>query len=256
MGKSYPEATIMGTHVRKLYSNFVDFEYELSIWLPFNYDESDNDYPTLYVLDGPIYFGGASYIAMCNSWDGVIPEMIVVGIGAKVKNWDDWDPLRDRDLVSVEIPGRPWSGHADDFLKFVDQELLPFIDSNYRTNKDDRVIWGHSLGATFALNVMFNKTYLFKRYIATSPSFVHSGKPIYDYQKDLAINSLDSEVRLFVSVGSLETTYSAKAQPFMHALAERNLQNLKLDTMILDGFDHIAANFQGFIYGLRAVYAD
>ncbi len=130
------------------------------------------------------------------------------------------------------------------------------MDSNYRTKKEDRIIWGHSSGGTFALNVMFNKTHLFNRYIVTSPSFVHSGKTIYDYQKDLAVNSLPSEVRLFISVGSLETTYSARAQPFMQALAERNLQNLKLHTMILDGFDHIAANFQGFMHGLRAVYAD
>jgi hypothetical protein len=40
----------------------------------------------------------------------------------------------------------------------------------------------------------------------------------------------------------------------MHALAERNLQNLKLHPMILDRFDHIAASFPGFIYGLRAIY--
>jgi predicted alpha/beta superfamily hydrolase len=254
MKTNYPPATIMGAHTRKLASRFVEQEYELSIWLPFNYEQSDKNYPTLYVLDAPIYFGGAAYIAMCNNWDGVTPEMIVVGVGAQVKKWDEWDPLRDRDLVSVEIPGRPYSGHADNFIQFVEHELIPFVDTNYRTQKDDRVIWGHSSGATFALKVMFHKTHLFNRYIATSPSFKHSGRTIYDYHQDLTIAALPSKVRLFVSVGSLETTYSAKARPFMQGLAERNLQNLELHTMILDGFDHTVANFEGFIHGLRAVY--
>lgn len=257
MNTNHPPATIMGTHTRLLASKFVDQEYELSIWVPFNYDESDKRYPTLYVLDAPIYFGGAAYIAMLNNWDGIIPEMIVVGVGAQVKNWDEWDPLRDRDLASVELPGRPWSGqsgHADSFIQFVEHELIPFVDANYRTQKDDRVIWGHSLGATFALRLMFHYTYLFNRYIVTSPTFEDSGRTIYDYHQDLATDALPAQVRLFVSVGSLETTYSAKARPFMQDLAKRNLQNLELHTMILDGFNHIAANFEGFIHGLRAVY--
>lgn len=256
MNSNYPPATIMGAHTRMLASRFVEQEYELSIWVPFDYEQSDKNYPTLYVLDAPIYFGGAAYITMCNNWDGVIPEMIVVGVGAQVNNWEEWDPLRDRDLVSVEIPGRPWSGHADNFIQFVEHELLPFVESNYRTQRDDRVIWGHSSGATFALKLMFHKTHLFHRIIATSPSFEHSGRTIYDYQEDLARNSFSSKVRLFVSVGSLENTYSARAKDLMQDLAERNIKNLELHTMILDGFDHIAANFPGFIYGLRAVYVN
>lgn len=255
MNTNHPPATIMGAHKRSLASRFVDQEYELSIWVPFNYEQSDKDYPTLYVLDAPIYFGGAAYIAMSNNWDGVIPEMIVVGVGANVKNWEEWDPLRDRDLTSVEIPGRPWSGYADNFIQFVEKELLPFVDSNYRTQKADRLIWGHSSGATFALKLLFHKTHLFNRIIATSPSFEHSGKTIYDYHQDLAIDALPSKVRLFVSVGSLDNTYSARAKYFMQDLAERKIQNLQLHTMILDGFDHVAANFPGLNYGLRTVYA-
>lgn len=255
MSINHPPATIMGTHKRILTSKFVDQEYELSIWLPFDYEESDKDYPTLYVLDAPVYFGGAAYITMCNNWDGVIPEMIVVGVGAEVKNWNEWDPLRDRDLSSVEIPGRPYSGHADNFIQFIEEELLPFVDSNYRTQKTDRVIWGHSQGATLTLKLMFHKTHLFNRIIATSPTFDHSGKVFYDYDPDLTVDALSSEVRLFISVGSLENTYSAKAKDFMLDLAEHKIQNLQLHTMILDGFNHVAANFPGFIYGLRAVYA-
>jgi predicted alpha/beta superfamily hydrolase len=254
MNTNHSPATIMGAHKRTLASRFVDQEYELSIWVPFDYEQSEKDYPTLYVLDAPIFYGGAVYIAMCNNWDGVIPEMIVVGVGAQVKNWEEWDPLRDRDLSSVEIPGRPWSGHADNFIRFVEKELLPFVDSNYRTQRADRIIWGHSSGATFALKLMFHKTHLFNRIIATSPSFEHGGKAIYDYHQDLATDALPSKVRLFVSVGSLENTYSARARDFMRDLAERKMRNLQLHTMILDGFDHAAANFPGFIYGLRAVY--
>ena len=119
----------------------------------------------------------------------------------------------------------------------------------------DHLAFSRVASATFALKLMFHKTHLFNRIIATSPSFEHSGKTIYDYHQDLAMGALPSKVRLFVSVGSLENTYSARARDFMRDLEERKFRNLQLHTMILDGFDHIAANFPGFIYGLRAVYA-
>lgn len=57
MKSDYPPATILGSHTRLLPSTIVDDEYELSIWLPLSYEASKQAYPTLYVLDPPIFFG-------------------------------------------------------------------------------------------------------------------------------------------------------------------------------------------------------
>jgi len=59
----------------------------------------------------------------------------------------------------------PLAGGADNFKKFMQEELVPFIDSNYRTVKNDRTIAGLSFGGLFAAYVLFAEPSLFQRYI-------------------------------------------------------------------------------------------
>ena len=108
-------------------------------------------YPTLYLLDSPFGFGFAVPVVLGYMWDGMVPEMIVVGIGKQIDSYDGWWPIRGRDYSPVVLPSQPGSGQAAAFLKFVETELVPFIDSNFRTAPDNRVLWGHSLAGAFVL---------------------------------------------------------------------------------------------------------
>ena len=73
-----------------------------------------------------------------------MPEVIVVG----VTNTD-----RTRDLSPSRDPNFPTSGGADRFLDFFEKELVPFVESGYRT-APFRIFAGHSAGGLFALHAM------------------------------------------------------------------------------------------------------
>ena len=258
MKTNYPPATILGCHTRMLRSTIVNDEYELSIYLPPSYESSEQRYPTLYVLDSPMVFSSAVTGAYYQNWNSVVgvPEMIVVGIGKQMKSLDEWWPIRERDYLPIAPPNNPdMGGQADAFLNFFDQELIPFIDTNYRTQQDDRIIWGASMGGIFVLYAMFNKTHLFHRYISTCPSFVLGGKIVFDYEQILASESLPLEARLFVSVGTADHEFAPNVEAFMSALSARALPNLKFKTFLVDGLGHAPALLPSLVYGIEAVYA-
>ena len=72
---------LYNTTAQFIYSESVADSFLIYISVPNDYDESGNNYPVLYVLDGDIAFGMAASIARYLQIGGNIPELIVVGIG-------------------------------------------------------------------------------------------------------------------------------------------------------------------------------
>jgi enterochelin esterase-like enzyme len=112
----------------------------IDVYLPSSYETSRKLYPVVYALDG----GGIGPVTASTSWflSGYVtlprmPEVLVVA----VRNTD-----RNRDMPVPEAYGR---GGEERFLKFLADELAPFIDARYRTQLL-RILLGHSQGGTFA----------------------------------------------------------------------------------------------------------
>ncbi|MBQ4836582.1 alpha/beta hydrolase [Pseudoalteromonas luteoviolacea] len=143
-----------------------------NVWvaLPTGYHAPENAqkrYPVVYVTDGVAY----QFITAESMWFanmvGHIPQAILVAI--------DTTEHRTRDLT----PSVPNDGHSTDltagksaiFQDFIKQEVVSFIDQNYRTN-DFRVLAGHSLGGLFTITAVLNPQIqdTFKSYIALDPS--------------------------------------------------------------------------------------
>ena len=168
-GGQLPGVTLPSTELRTLKSRFVDQEYKLQIFLPPGYADASKSFPVLYLLDGDKSFGMARDIVDWLIFRREIPQIIIVGIaydeGSKAW-WDkrsrDYTPWKDRMKIWGEWP---LAGGADNFKKFMQEELVPFIDSNYRTVKNDRTIAGLSFGGLFAAYVLFEEPSLFQRYI-------------------------------------------------------------------------------------------
>ncbi len=138
---------------------------EIKIQLPRNYDENtDQSYPLFIVFDGDYMFeivaGNVDYYSY---WEDM-PEAIVVGINQSDTRNDDCYYSEQNDLP-VET--------GANFFEFIGMELLPYIDSNYRT-ENFRVAVGHGETANFINYYMLKAKPLFQAYIVVSPSLAPS----------------------------------------------------------------------------------
>src|SRR5690349_7712392 len=138
-----PRVGILQTEDRKLFSRLVGIEYQLAVWLPESYASSGQHYPVIYVLDGDLFFGMATTLLPSLRWTDPVPEMIIVGIGYN-RSMAEWVALRERDFKIPEVQTDPPDSHADRFLAALKQELIPFIDANYRTDPRERTLYGYS----------------------------------------------------------------------------------------------------------------
>jgi predicted alpha/beta superfamily hydrolase len=139
--------------------------------VPESYARTTRRYPVLYLTDAEAQFEHTRATAAFLSRNGFMPEVIVVG----VTNTD-----RTRDLSPSHDPKVPTSGGADRFLDFFEKELVPFVESGYRT-APFRIFAGHSAGGLFALHSMREKPGLFQAVIAVSPWLV------WDERKELKL---------------------------------------------------------------------
>lgn len=128
---------------------------------PPSYKTGDRRYPVIYLTDGDAHLGHTAATVDFLAREGRMPQAIIVA----VQNTD-----RTRDLTPTKVKDRAGeTGGADKFLDFFEKELIPTIDSRYRT-QNFRVFGGHSLGGLFALHGLFTRPKLFDAWISVSPS--------------------------------------------------------------------------------------
>jgi len=163
---------IKGGTILKLYSEILEEEREIYVYAPngfYGMSEQGIKYPVTYVMDGESQFlsavGVLEQLSSAASANDLIPPMIIVG----VVNTD-----RNRDLTPTPgILGRDSSsiqhtGGAGLMARFLEEELIPYIDSLYATSPH-RVLAGHSLGGLFVLNTLIERPELFQNYLVIDP---------------------------------------------------------------------------------------
>jgi predicted alpha/beta superfamily hydrolase len=244
---------IANTRTMGLHSSIVGQEYTLNINLPANYGKSTDSYSVLYLLDGQWDFPLVSAIYGEQYFDGFIPGVITVGITWGGDN-PDYDKLRARDFTPSSPDGSARWGNAAKFLAFIKGELIPFIDSKYRTIKKERTLMGSSLGGLFALYTMFNDTELFNRYVLTSPAFLWDNGTLFSYEKEYAEKRSAIPVRLFMGIGGLEPGVTVFESQLVNHFRAAKYKGLQLETLIMDNTGHSGTKAEGYTRGLQSVY--
>lgn len=158
------DAVIIGSRIQ-LHSRILNETRTLLISKPDGYDQKTERYPVLYLLDGEDNFVQVVGIVQSLTEADRIPPILVVGIV---------NTERERDLaphteVELEIRFHPKNGGANEFLKFIGSELIPYVDLHYRT-RPYKMLVGHSLGGLFAVYALASDPRLFNAYIAIDPT--------------------------------------------------------------------------------------
>jgi predicted alpha/beta superfamily hydrolase len=246
---SAQSSNLYNTEEQLITSKNVADTFHVFVSVPDDYVTSGKSYPVLYVLDGDIAFGMAASVSRYLQIGGNIPELIVVGIGYGSIDKTAGNK-RNRDYRPVE------EGGAENFLSFFKEELIPFIDSTYRTIPGNRTINGYSSGGLYALYTLFTEPETFSKYIVGSPYLVWNNYSIYDYQEKALDKIGDKKINLFISVGSEESEakYFNPIDELVIKLQERNYSGLRLDTKVFDGSTHLMGPPEAITHGLLSVF--
>lgn len=173
------------------------------VHLPESYERAPTRrYPVIYVLDGSSQDVHTAASAALMARIGVTPEVIVVGIpniSGKGRQRDYTPPGMLQDLDDKDSD----KGHADKFLAFVRDELIPKIEKNYRTSSK-RILAGNSRGGLFVVYALSADPSLFNAYFANSPAlWRNDGEMVKRFDHFLQQNSVPKS-SLFLSLGSSE----------------------------------------------------
>lgn len=244
--------------------------YELAVSLPRTYATSRTRYPILLVLDGDVLFPLAAQLASSLSYESV-QELIVVGLGAKPMTRE----IRVRDFTPTLAPepstitdgpedGPRTGGGAEAFLAFIRQAVIPYIETQYRTDPTRRGVFGHSYGGLFALYTLLHAPDTFSRYIVSSPSLWWDQKVTLRYEDEYARTHRDLRAKVLIGNGELEETPAdarsrafaqlTNSAEFVDRLTARNYPSLSLSTQVFVGETHIAVIPFTLSRGMRVLY--
>jgi predicted alpha/beta superfamily hydrolase len=251
----YPRVEIKDTEVRSLKSKYVDQEYKINIFFPKDYKKETSRYPVVYVLDAEYNFGCVAYIARRLIKNKDIPKVLLAGI-AYDTTYEDFYDKRSRDLTPFSKIHGYKTGGAESFTSFIQTELIPFIDKNYRTIPGERTIVGHSFGGLYCSYVLFQHPNLFNRYIIVSPSLWYSNKVVFEYEEKFAIEHKDLPASIYLAAGEDESSrVRDTTQMLGNRLKERGYPNLHLKASIVEGENHRSLFPYAFTRGIRFVFA-
>ena len=243
-----PQVPIANSQLQNLKSSIVGREYQVKIRLPEDYASTTILYPVLYLLDGDHAFAMATDIVQYLIYGQHIPDLIIASPAYDSKKLpaEGGKNMRDRDLIPFPTPYNDMTPGAGPYLEFFEQELIPFVQSNYRVMPNDRTLWGYSSGGVFALFALFEKPHLFQRYV-----IVDGFDDIFlKIEEAYAAQHSDLLARLCISAPPSDVD----SKKLFDLLNRRNFTSLRSEFVQLNDLGHFAIGAEGLTKGLVSVF--
>lgn len=216
---------------------------------PAGYETNKLAYPVLYITDGDAHIAHTSSTIEFLARNGRMSEMIVVGI----TNTD-----RTRDLTPTKATGAnaaqfPTAGGADNFLKFIETEVIPEIEKRYRV-QPYRVLAGHSFGGLFTVHALITRPELFNSYVAVSPSLQWSDDATLKRAEEFFKTRKELRATLFTSLGNEPGDIGKTFEQFKQLLAKNQIKGFESEAQQMTDEDHGSVVLRSHYFGLRKVY--
>lgn len=159
------EGKFHSVYSHKIKSKSLKSERIIHVSLPVSYQETavGVEYPLIVVLDGELLFNSVSGFVQLQAMNSQMPEAIVVSIPNVV------DSRREMTPKPLNRKGEPlwFGGEEEQYLSFVEHELLPLVEKNYRI-ANFKILIGLSPSASFTLHAFWKQPDLFDGYIAVN----------------------------------------------------------------------------------------
>jgi len=204
--QTQPKQVVIGS-IDNIQSKILNEQREVWVYVPRSASDtnySKQRYPVVYLLDGELFFSSVVGMIQPLSSAYFCPEMIVVGIPNTDRTRDltptHMDSCQFLDLV-MDFDICKNSGGGEKFISFIEQELMPHIDSLYPT-APYRILIGHSFGGLTVMNTFIHHTNLFKAYVAIDPAMSWDNQKLLKEAKKVLATNTYSGVSLFLGIAN------------------------------------------------------
>jgi predicted alpha/beta superfamily hydrolase len=219
-------------------------DYSIQVAFPDQYDPESQAYATLYVLDGEENFNFVAEQCAKISRELSTTNVLIVSIGYGNDRSYDYTP-------TVANEG---GGGAEQFMRFIKDELIPAIESEYGvdTSRESRIMLGHSFGGLLAAYAFTNYNDLFGNYLMLSPSIWYDNEVMLRLEQDSRDLNIQHHQLVFLGLGELERGGRMRA-PFeaFHQRLENNYPGISLERHIEPRLDHVGSKNPNIIEGLQ-----
>jgi predicted esterase len=180
-----------------------------------------------------------------------MPGVIIVGITWGGEN-PNYDKRRAFDLTPTNNGQSTQFGNAEKFLSFIKKEAIPFVESKYRADKNNRTLAGHSFGGLFILYALFTETELFNQYISGSPAWSWDKASLLKYIDKFSKINLSHPVKVYAFMGEYEDVPGF--EKLAASIRDCKINGLELETQIVKGSGHSGTKPEGYNRGLQQVF--
>ncbi|MDQ8144026.1 alpha/beta hydrolase-fold protein [Chryseobacterium sp. CFS15] len=222
----------------------------LNIYLPQNFDKTKS-YPIIYLLDGSMNEDFIHVTGLVQFFNQMysMPETIVVGI-ANIDRKKDFTFHTDLKDLQTDYPT---TGHSDKFISFLEKELKPYIESQFKTA--DKYLFGQSLGGLLATEILLKKPEMFNNYFIISPSLWWDDESLLKQASQLLTKIPDTKKFIYVSVGKGEHPVMIKdAESLDDILKKSNKKNWTVEYKMMETDNHATILHRSLYEGLVKLF--
>ncbi len=233
-------------------------QYELYVKLPEAYNQdADKKHPVIYYTDAlwhvEMLSGSAEYIMedailVGISWQKDIDETLVQEVGPHVSRFRDYTV---RPASDPEVQAKYNLGQASNHLEFIRKDVIPFVESNYRSDPGNRTYFGYSASGLFGAYILSSNPETFKNYMIGSPSL----RGNIPYLSELVADK-DLNANVFITNGTEEKELNVLVKEFVAILEDQDSEDLKVTHEVISGdhqtaFPRMAVRSVGWLAGLN-----
>jgi uncharacterized protein len=169
-----------------------------------------------------------------------------VGLGYPTDEHSAYGALRGYDYTLSRDPndkGDAARGGGPDFLKFLANEVKPFIASRYPVDTSKQILYGKSLGGLMVLAQLFSDPTAFSTYIAASPAIARSNREVLNGEAEFSRRAKAGELKLnlLITVGGAETAgpMIPNASELAKRLGALNPEKVKVSYAVFPDENHV-----------------
>lgn len=236
--------------IRTIKSKILNEDRVLNIYLPQNFDKTKS-YPIIYLLDGSMNEDFIHVTGLVQFFNQMysMPETIVVGI-ANIDRKKDFTFHTDLKDLQKDYPT---TGHSDKFISFLEKELKPYIEGQFKTT--DTYIFGQSLGGLLATEILLKRPEMFNNYFIISPSLWWDDESLLKQASQLLTKIPDTKKFIYVSVGKGEHPVMIKdAESLDDILKKSNKKNWTVEYKMMETDNHATILHRSLYEGLVKLF--